>query len=329
MKDLKSYLTERAIEEAKSTPWSKDKEINDIFQSVFGNRADWIEGGSRGHSKDLKGMVITFTEWYTAGDNLTWWTNDSDFGNDVVKVYNDDYASALYDIKYGICKYEGSVYRDPCTVYVTPSFWGVIFYEQIFVCGKDGKKLKDLSDEIYDAKQKELEQQKKELEERTKRDDELFNAMWDDHVNSNDKDNADMPYSYLQLLQPYKGKVVKVKLAWEGYESDEVTFIATLTSLYGRMPQFDLPVTENFKAIPPVDYSTFWDPENYHEGPDTYTKQSSTYGSIHTLSEDIIIKNIKEVSKEDKEKYLKVVKKELDKHDNGHTWYTVVYNHIS
>jgi len=43
---------------------------------------------------------------------------------------------------------------------------------------------------------------------------------------------------------------------------------------------------------------------------------------------EIIVKDIEEVSKNNREKYLKIVGKELDKYENKATWFNVVYDNL-
>ena len=315
MKTLKTFINDSLITEAAKAQWSNDEKINDIFLDVFGERTLWLGGG---HSKDLTKMVSTFSKWYNDGDNLTWWSASKDFGKSVKVTSNEK----IYDIRYGEVKHESNKYMDPCTIYATDSFWGVQFYEQIIVCGKNGKTLKDLTAEVYDKKQEAIEATKKALAEREKQDLEAFNNRWDNEVVSNARDNQEF-----SNLSQYKGKVVKVTLTWEGF-ADEYTFIATLTSIQGRTPNFDLPLSENFKVISLNEKMDFLRPSNYHDGPDGFFKLSATWGSIFN-TEKIIVKSIEEVSKADREKYLKIVGEELDKQDDNKSWYRIVYNHLT
>lgn len=307
MKQLNIFMTEALITE--SSKWSTSKNINNILIQALGEKSNWSENPR----KWLTAMGSTFTEWYNDGDELKWWASDDRYES-TIEVTNDD---NIYDISYGNIVYEDDRYMNPCTIYTTKSFWGVEFYDNVIVCSKNNKTLNDLSKEVANAKQKAIKDREKQEEEFKKQAIDRFNEEWKLYVLSNDRDNPKY-----KKLQKYKGKVCKVKLSWAGFD-EEYTFIAILTGLeYEYSPQFSLPLTSDYKVIPNNN------DHNYDSAEDFYNN-SETFGTIYMSPyNEIIVKDIEEVSESNRKKYLKIVGKELDKHENKATWFNVIHDNL-
>ena len=308
MKQLNVFVAEALIAEA--AKWSKSKNINNILIQALGEKSNWSENPR----KWLTEIGNTFEDWCQDSDELKWWASDDRYEPGIKETSDDN----IYDISYGEKVFEDDKYRDPCTIYTTPSFWGVQFYDNVIVCGKNNKTLNDLSKEVAKAKQQAIEDAKKKEEENEKMHRRIFEEEWKLYVLSDKRDNPKFKH-----LQKYKGKVCRMKISWSGFD-DEYIFIGVITGLYHTYsPEILLPIKNDFKILPDLDYHEYDTPEDF-------IKLSATYGYLYSGSnKDIIIKEIEEVNKEDREKYFKVIKKEFDKNQGKISWYNMVYNKIN
>jgi hypothetical protein len=273
---------------------------------VLGEKSEWSENPR----KWLTEIAITFSEWYNDDDKLTWWATDDRY-NDIKETDEDE----IGDIGFGNEVYNDNRYMNPCSIYTTPNFWGVVFYDNSIVCGKNGKTLQDLSKEVKQKKEKYIKQQEEISKEREKSLNSIYEKDYAKYIQS---DSSDKPE--LKHLSKYKGKVVEVTINWKGYD-DKYTFIGILTTLYKDFdPSIVLPLTNDMKVIKSIN-------NYYHyDGPKDYIKHTSTNSAIYNMT-PFIITDIKLVDDKTRKKYFDIVGKEIKDIDNG-CWYKVVYNHV-